>query len=254
MPWCLQNALKALIISSHHPSSGNFFTFTVMSARACCGSESMIWDSNLVAIFLERPREKVDSNLFLNDSIQDWFANLLLNKKLRIFDSRIINDSQIFLDSRINVDSNQDSNQILNWFTTHESEIFDSRQALMSAVITINFEGRGMCQLKSIRRAYISTFSLIEESIIVRVLQHTLKNVSRYRYDTFRKKVSRYKIHLQMYLDTRYFWIFILFFKKIKSILILKNDWKIEHKQMETNFYWFLENNQIIMICKHSNN
>ena len=31
-----------------------------------------------------------------------------------------------------------------------------------------------------------------------------LKNVSRYRYDTFRKKVSRYKIHLQMYLDTRY--------------------------------------------------
>ena len=57
-----------------------------------------------------------------------------------------------------------------------------------------------------------------------------------------------------MYLDTRCFWIFILFFKKIKSILILKNDWKIEHKQMETNFYWFLENNQITMICKHSNN
>ena len=56
------------------------------------------------------------------------------------------------------------------------------------------------------------------------------------------------------YLDTRYFWIFILFFKKIKSILILKNDWKIEHKQMETNFYWFFENNQITMICKHSNN
>ena len=27
-----------------------------------------------------------------------------------------------------------------------------------------------------------------------RVLQDTLKNVSRYRYDTFLKKVSRYKI------------------------------------------------------------
>ena len=57
-----------------------------------------------------------------------------------------------------------------------------------------------------------------------------------------------------MYLDTRYFWIFILLFKKIKSNLLLKNDWKIEHKQIETNFYWFLENNQITMICKLSNN
>ena len=33
--------------------------------RACRESESMIRDSNVVAIFLERPREKVDSNLFL---------------------------------------------------------------------------------------------------------------------------------------------------------------------------------------------
>ena len=83
--------------------------------------------------------------------------------------------------------------------------------------------------------------------LLSRVLQDTFKNVSRYRYDTFRKKVSRYKILLQMYLDTRYFWIFILFLKKIKSILILKEDWKIEHKQVKTNFYWFLENNQITM-------
>ena len=37
-----------------------------------------------------------------------------------------------------------------------------------------------------------------------RVLEDTFKNVSRYRYNTFRKKVSRYKILLQMYLDTRY--------------------------------------------------
>ena len=88
--------------------------------RACRESESMIWDSNLVAIFLERPREKVDSNLFFK-----WFANLSLNKKLWIFDSRII------------VDSNQDSNQILNWFATHESEIFDSRQALTSMNVLI---------------------------------------------------------------------------------------------------------------------
>ena len=33
----------------------------------------------------------------------------------------------------------------------------------------------------------------------------------------------------------------------IKSILILKKDRKIEHKQVKTNFYWFLENNQITM-------
>ena len=89
-------------------------------------------------LFFWRDREgKLIRIFFLNDSIQDWFANqrwfanLLLNKKLWIFDSRIINDSQIFLDSRIIVDSNQDSNQILNWFTTHESEIFDSRQAIV---------------------------------------------------------------------------------------------------------------------------
>ena len=38
-----------------------------------------------------------------------------------------------------------------------------------------------------------------------RVLEDTFKNVPRYRYDTFCKKVPRYKILLQMYLDTRYF-------------------------------------------------
>ena len=110
-----------------------------LNARACRESESMIWDSNLVAIFLERPRDESWFEFFLNDLIQDWFANqrrfanLLLNKKLWIFDLRIINDSQIILDSRIIVDSNLDLNQILNWFATHESEIFDSRQAQLNA-------------------------------------------------------------------------------------------------------------------------
>ena len=36
-----------------------------MGSRACRKSESMIRDSNLVAIFLEKQREKTDSNLFL---------------------------------------------------------------------------------------------------------------------------------------------------------------------------------------------
>ena len=68
------------------------------SIRACRESESMIWDSNLVAIFLERPR-KLIRIFFLNDSVQDWFAsqrsfaNLLLNKNygFLIRDSRIRN-------------------------------------------------------------------------------------------------------------------------------------------------------------------
>ena len=44
-----------------------------------------------------------------------------------------------------------------------------------------------------------------ERMVKARVLQDTFKNVSRYRYNTFCQKVSRYKILLQMYLDTRYF-------------------------------------------------
>ena len=53
-----------------------------VATRACNESESMIWDSNLIAIFLERPREKVDSNLFF----------LMIRFKI---------DSQINVDSRI---------------------------------------------------------------------------------------------------------------------------------------------------------
>ena len=90
---------------------------------------------------------------------------------------------------------------------------------------------------------------------------YTLKNVSRYRYDTFRKKVSRYKIHLQMYLDTRYFWIFILFFKKIKSILTLKmtkklntNKWKqISIDSWKTiRLPWFVNTQIIKSFPRHS--
>ena len=93
--------------------------------RACSESESMIRDSNLVAIFLEKQREKVDSNLFLK-----WFDSRLIRESTMNRESKIHN----FLfnkDSRIIYDLNQDSNQFLNWFTTHESEFFDSRQALL---------------------------------------------------------------------------------------------------------------------------
>ena len=43
-------------------------------------------------------------------------------------------DSQIKDDLQIRDDSNLDSNRSENWFAYHESEIFDSRQALQTTV------------------------------------------------------------------------------------------------------------------------
>ena len=52
-----------------------FILFLPPWTRACRESKSMIRDSNLVAIDLEKQREKVIRIFFWNDSIQDWFTN-----------------------------------------------------------------------------------------------------------------------------------------------------------------------------------
>ena len=50
------------------------------------------------------------------------------------------------------------------------------------------------------------------------------------------------------YLDTDTFEYLYYSLKGSNPYWSAKKDWKIEHKQMKTNFYWFLENNQITMI------
>ena len=65
----------------------------------------MIHGSNPVAISLERPREKIDSNHLIRES--------------KIHNLLFIKDSRMKKDSRIIDDSNQDQ----------KSEIFDTRQA-----------------------------------------------------------------------------------------------------------------------------
>ena len=97
----------------------------VLYIRACRGSESLIRDSNLIAMFLEKQREKVDSNLFLK-----WFDSRLIRES-KLHNFLFNEDLWIKKYSRIIDDSNLDSNQFLNWFTTHESEFFGSRQALL---------------------------------------------------------------------------------------------------------------------------
>ena len=83
-----------------------------LEARACRESESMIRDSNLVAIFLEKPREKVDLNHFFVIRIKNDSNHLIRESKIHkcLFNK----DSRIKKDLRIIDGSNQDSNQFLN--------------------------------------------------------------------------------------------------------------------------------------------
>ena len=70
----------------------------------------MIRDSNLIAIFFEKQREKVDLNFFLK-----WF------------DWRLIRESKIHNFSLLKIrKSLMIQIKIRSWFPTHESEFFDS--------------------------------------------------------------------------------------------------------------------------------
>ena len=81
----------------------------------------VVWISLLY--FRETERENWLESFFY-DSIQND-SNYLIRES-KIHNSKI-HESQTICD-----DSNQDSSQFLNWFPTHESEIFDLQQAQLN--------------------------------------------------------------------------------------------------------------------------